>query len=153
LSVSGAEIQNDGTVTDGGSVTITYVNGVPATMAGLAKDYGVVPNDILLQGTVLEVLLEATGDDTLDVLFSVSGGALQNVNPALGTNFAPTNLALLRIAGVALPADFSQCFDLSGATIDVLSIPEPSSVMLCLLGAMFALAGTSKHYSFGVTRR
>ena len=157
LSVTGVVIQPDGTVNsgDGGILKIThegssagslkddYADTIHAGPLVVDTDGGTntsTDGDVLLEGSVLEVLLNATGDNTLDVLFSISGGALQYDNPALGTNFAPANLGILRIAGVAMPDDFSSSFDLTGATIDVLGIPEPSSITLALFGMIAALA-------------
>ena len=88
------------------------------------------------------------GDNTLDLLVSLSGGALQNPNPDLGINFAPHDLAVLRITRAAgLPSDWTQTFTLTGAAIDMLGIPEPSGVALGLLGGIFAVMARSKRYS------
>ncbi len=127
LSVSGVVVQPDGTVTSGGTLSVIFNGGAAGS---LGTDYGIVAGAALLVGTVTEVLLDATGDNTLDVLFAITGGALQNDNPVLGTNFAQANLGVLRIAGVTLPGSFSSSFSLNGATIDVLGIPEPSSLAL-----------------------
>jgi hypothetical protein len=127
-----------GTVTNGGTVTVTF-NGGAAGSVG--TDYGVVAGNALLTGTIVEALLDAAGDNTLDLLVSLSGGALQNPNPDLGINFAPNNLAVLRITRSAgLPSDWTQTFSLVGATIDMLGIPEPSVVALALLAAAFGCA-------------
>jgi hypothetical protein len=141
LSVSGVQVQPDGTVTDGGSVTVKYNGGVSGS---LGTDYGIAAGAWLLQGSVAEVLLDATGDNTLDVLFSINGGALQTANPSLGTNFSPAGWGLIRVVGVTMPSTFSETFSLSGATIDVYGIPEPASIMLGLVGVVYALVGSRK---------
>jgi hypothetical protein len=131
-----------GTVTNGGTVTVTF-NGGAAGSVG--TDYGVVAGNTLLSGTVVEALLDATGDNTLDLLVALSGGALQNPNPTLGINFAPHNLAILRITRAAgLPSDWTGTFTLTGATIDMFGVPEPSAVVLGLAASVFALLGRSK---------
>jgi hypothetical protein len=135
LNVNGVVIETDGSVTSGGTVTVTFNGSAPGS---IGDDYGIVAGAPLLVGTVLEVLLDATGDNTLDVLFDISGGALQNDNPVLMRNFAPNNRGLLRIAGVAMPSDWSSSFSLNGATIDVYGIPEPTALTLGLLCAIFA---------------
>jgi hypothetical protein len=158
LDVSGATIAPDGTVTNGGSLTIVH-NG---SAAGSLKDDYAFTNGgnplgaghVLLSGSILQVLLDATGDDTLDVLFSIDGGALQADSPALGTNFAPGGRGVLRIAGVAMPSDFNASFSLNGATIDVFGVPEPGTMTLGLLSvAAFALLARSKRLRFGSRAR
>jgi hypothetical protein len=131
-----------GTVTNGGTVTVTFNGGA---VGSVGTDYGVVAGNSLLTGTIVEALLDAEGDNTLDLLVSLSGGALQNPNPDLGINFAPRNLAVLRITRAAgLPSNWTETFSLTGATIDMLGIPEPSGVVLGLLGAIFAAIGGSR---------
>jgi hypothetical protein len=135
-----------GTITAGGTVTVTF-NGGAAGSVG--TDYGVVAGNTLLSGTVVEALLDAAGGNTLDLLVALSGGALQNPNPDLGINFAPHDLAVLRITRAAgLPSDWTQDFTLTGATINMLGIPEPSGVVLGLLGEVFAVMARSRRFSF-----
>jgi hypothetical protein len=135
LAVSGVIIEPDGTVTNGGSVTVTY-NAPPASGGNLADDYSIAAGAILLQGTVTGVKLDPLGPgaNTMNILFAISGGALQNINPAVGTNFAPVDLGMIHIAGLSLPSDFSATFSLvgTGETIDLFGIPEPSSCLLAL---------------------
>ncbi len=140
LNVSGVIIEPDGTVTNGGSVEIIFNGSAPGS---IGDDYGIVAGAQLLTGTVLEVLLDATGDNTLDVLFAVTGGALQNDNPDPDVGvFAPNNFGLLRISGVTMPSTWASNFSLNGAKIDVYGIPEPTAVTLGLLCAIvFALTG------------
>jgi hypothetical protein len=145
LSVSGVVIQPSGIVTTGGSVLITY-NG--SASGSIGDDYGIVAGAALLTGTVLQVKLDATGDNTLDVLFSISGGALQNNNPSLGTNFSPDNVGLLRFAGsaITLPSDWSGDFSLNGATLDVLgaAVPEPRFATFAVFSLILAWMGGSR---------
>jgi hypothetical protein len=134
LSVTGVVVEPDGSVSNGGTVSIVH-NGSAA--GSLGTDYGIGAGAPLLTGTVLEVLLDATGDNTLDVLFDITGGALQTDNPDPDVGiYAPNNRGLLRIAGVAMPSNWSGNFSINGATIDVFGIPEPSAVTLSLLGAV-----------------
>jgi hypothetical protein len=134
-----------GTVSNGGTVTVTF-NGGAAGSVG--TDYGVVAGNTLLAGTIVEALLDAAGDNTLDLLVSLSGGALQNPNPDLGINFAPNNLAVLRITRAAgLPSDWTGSFTLTGASIDMLGVPEPGGAALALLGGLFAVMARSQHSS------
>ena len=152
LNVTGVKIAPDGTVSNGGSVSIVH-NG---SSAGSIKDDYAFTNGgvalpaghVLLSGAVLEVLLDATGANTLDVLFSISGGALQSVNPLVGVNFSPDNLGILRFGGSALvlPVDFSGDFSFggTGVTINVLGLPEPSSVGMGLMGIAMALSGARR---------
>lgn len=150
LSDSGTLIQSNGSVTNGGAVTITYSNGAPGS---IGDDYGIPPGANLLTGSVQEVLLGATGANTLDILFAVTGGALQNDNPDPNVGvFAPGNLAVLRIAGVTLPNNWSGSFSLSGATVDVLGlVPEPGTVSLAILGLAMGWIGAKRKRLVKVT--
>jgi len=151
LDVSGVVVGAGGVVTSGGTITVTYEAPSAATFPGdLASDYGIDVGDSLLEGTVLEVLLGATGTGTLDVLFSITGGALQtgvNSEPTLaGVPFSGVGLGILRIASgtPALPADWSSSFTVNGATMDVLGIPEPSSLGLALIAGLYAISRKRK---------
>jgi hypothetical protein len=137
LAVNGVTVDSSGAVTNGGTLTIK-LNGSAAGSIG--PDYGISNGTDLLIGKVEEVLLDATGDNTLDVLFSISGGALQNLHPVLGIKFAPHNLGVLRFSGVTLPSNFSGNFSLNGATLDVLGVPEPSSIVLLGMTVIGAVA-------------
>jgi hypothetical protein len=120
----------------------------------VGTDYGVVAGNALLTGTIVEALLDAKGDNTLDLLVAISGGALQNPNPTLGINFAPNNLAVLRITRAAgLPSDWTGTFTLAGATIDMLGVPEPTSMMLVLVSAGFAAMVRTKRISLKLPAR
>jgi hypothetical protein len=98
LNVRGVVVEPDGSITNGGSVPVTFNGSVPGS---IGDDYGIVAGAPLLLGTVLDVLLDAMGDNTLDILFSISGGALQNINPALGTNFARSSFSAPSLVGSA----------------------------------------------------
>jgi hypothetical protein len=116
FTVCGVTIEPNGSVSNGGSVLMTFNNGSPGS---IGDDYCVLAGASLLQGTVLEVLLSATGSNTLDILYAITGGALQldNQDPNVGV-YAPRNVSLLRIAASAIPSNGSTNFNLSGATID-----------------------------------
>lgn len=129
LSFSGVEIDSDGTILSGGLVRVV-LNGSAADSIG--ADYGIVPGTDLLRGTVTEVLLDATGDNTLDIVVELTSGALQvdNTAPEVGV-FAPNNIIVLRVAGTTLPSDWSAGFTFSGTTtVDIFGIPEPSGMLL-----------------------
>lgn len=139
LSIAGVEIQPGGTVTNGGTLSITFNGSAPGS---LGDDYVISSGDALLLGSVVEVSLDATGADTLDVLFTISGGALQTINPALLTNFAPSNLGLLRFKSTGLPSDFSSSFSFgSTTTMDAFGtiVPEFPYTTLVFFGAIFGL--------------
>ncbi len=128
LSVSGVIIEPNGSVSNGGTVSMVFNSGAADS---IGADYGIADGSTLLQGSVLEVLLDATGDDTLDVLYSITGGALQTDNPDPNVGvYAPANLGLLRIAGVALPSTWTSSFSLEGATVNSFGIPEPGTFAL-----------------------
>jgi len=147
LDVSGVTVGAGGVVSAGGTITVTYEAPPEALFAGdLASDYGIDAGDTLLEGTILEVLLGATGTGTLDVLFSITGGALQtgvNSEPTLaGVPFSGVGLGVLRIAAGApsLPGDWSSSFSVASATMDVLGIPEPTSLGLALIAGLYAIS-------------
>ena len=103
------------------------------SVGSVGTDYGISAGAALLQGSVLEVLLDATGDNTLDILYSVTGGALQNDNPDPNVGvFALGNIGLLRITANSLPSEWTGNFTFNGATIDAFGTPEPAQ--LCWLG-------------------
>lgn len=133
LNVTGVTIEPNGTVSNGGTVSVVLNGSAPGS---IGDDYGISNGAQLLTGSVLEVLLDATGDNTLDVVFSVTGGALQNDNPAPNVGkFAPANFGLLRIAGVTMPSAWTSSFSLNGATVDVLAVPEPAALTFGALAA------------------
>jgi hypothetical protein len=150
LNLANVDVQADGSVTAGGSVTVVY-NGPPANGTNMASDYGIAGGSQLLVGSVLEVLLDATGDNTLDVLVDLSGGVLQTPGANLNHDvpvFAPNGRGVLRISGVMMPSDWSAGFSLNGAKIDFLGIPEPGTIVLGMLGLMLASLGGSRRRLF-----
>jgi hypothetical protein len=143
LTMNGVIVQSNGNVTNGGSVTVMFNAGAPGS---IGADYGIPNNSVLLSGNVLAVQLNATGAGTLDVMFAITGGALQNNNPSLGTNFAPGLLGLMRFGSRTPPnGDFTTGFSLGSATLDLFgaAVPEPRyvtfacfSLLLCyIIGA------------------
>jgi hypothetical protein len=144
LNVTGVKIAPDGTVTNGGSVIISFIGGSPYGGGSFAQDYGytsVTSNPPLLQGTVTAVQLDARGANTLDILFSITGGALQNINPEIGTNFAPGNIGLLRFTGLSATGGVWSSFSLgSSSSLDVFGIvPEPTYVTLVFFSGILGL--------------
>jgi len=136
MTLTGVLIEDDGSVSNGGTLLVIY-NGPAASGGNLADDYGIGIGATLLTGSALEVLLDANGDNTLDILFNITGGALQDVNPAVGTNFASGGYGLFRISGVTMPSDFTGSFNLDGAFINFHGIPEPQAMILGVLGVSF----------------
>jgi hypothetical protein len=131
-----------GTITNGGLVRVVY-NSPAANGTNMASDYGIAAGAVLLEGTVLEALLDATGDNTLDVLVDLTSGVLQTPNANLNHDlpvFAPNGRGVLRIAGVTLPSNWTGNFSLNGATIDFLGIPEPGTLAMGLLALALACA-------------
>jgi len=152
FDLSGVDINSSGVVTSGGSLTVTYTSPSAGTFPGdFADDYGIDIGATLLEGTVIEVLLDATGSGTLDVLFDITGGALQtgtNSEPSLaGVPFATTGRGVLRFAAgdpPGFPADWSSSFTVNSPTMDLLGIPEPSSMGLGMIGVILAMVRRSK---------
>jgi hypothetical protein len=136
LTVTGATIAANGSVTNGGSVLVKYNGGSPGS---IGDDYAIAANATLLQGSVVEVLLDATGADTLDVLYSITGGALQNDNPDPNVGvYAPNNYGLLRISSLTpIPSLWTSDFSFNGASIDSFGIPEPGAFLLVSLAGLF----------------
>ena len=139
LSVTGVTVDGTGAVTNGGSLEVAYELPPAGTFADdIADDYGINSGSSLIEGEVVAVLLGATGAGTLDVLYSVTGGALQSLtNPDLpGVPFSTNGFGLLRIASgsPSLPADWSASFTTTSATNNVFGVPEPASLALAVLG-------------------
>jgi hypothetical protein len=144
LSMTGVVVQSGGNVTNGGSITVTFNGSAPGS---IGDDYGISPGAVLLSGSVWGVQLNATGGSTLDVVFTVTGGALQNYNAGAGTSFAPGLLGMLRFAGRTPPTgNFSTGFSLNGATLDMFGapVPEPRYATLILFGAIFGFVVTAR---------
>jgi hypothetical protein len=133
ISASGAVVGGDNSI-----VTLSYQGGVPGS---LGSDYGININRTLLQGTVQEVLLDAAGDNTLDILFKILGGDLQEVpnpDPSVGI-FAPNKLGLFRITAPNLPSNWTSPFSFTNASIHAFGlVPEPTSAALVTIGFVAA---------------
>jgi hypothetical protein len=143
LSVSGVQLDANGNViNDGGEVKVTF-NGPPANGTNFASHYGVVNGSVLLLGKVLQAKLDPTGTgaDTMNILFSIDSGELQEPNSQNGLVFAPAALGMLHIGGITLPASFSADFDFSDGSLDLYGIPEPGSLALGALAAIFGAPG------------
>jgi hypothetical protein len=135
IDASGAVVGGDNSI-----VTLSYKGGSPGS---LGSDYGININRTLLQGTVQEVLLDAAGDNTLDILFKILGGDLQEVpnpDPNVGI-FAPNKLGLFRITAPNLPSNWTSPFSFTNVSIHAFGlVPEPSAMLLataaCSLSAL-----------------
>jgi len=163
LSVTGVVIEADGSVSSGGTIVITHEG---SAAGSLGDDYAntihagsliadtnggtntTSDGDVLLQGTIVEVLLDANGDNKLEILFDITGGALQfdNPDPNVGV-FAANNRGFLRIGGVTMPSTWDSSFSLNGATVDVLGIPEPATAALGLCAAAVGYIANSRRRS------
>ena len=146
LDITGVTIDDTGAVTNGGSVDIILNS---TTAGSVGDDYSILVGDSLLEGFVSEVLISSGGGgNVLDVLFTITGGALQSLtNPDLpGVPFAPNNYGLFHFVGGGIPADWTSNFDLTGgaATLNTFGIPEPGSLVLTMLAATLALTGRKK---------
>lgn len=142
LIISRLFLNPDGTLKNNDSiVTLSYGGNSAGT---LGADYGITNGTALLRGKVTEVLLDANGDDTLDILFTITGGELQrspNAAPSIGS-FAPGSIGLFRIAAPNLPSSWTSNFEFEASTLHVLGIPEPGTcVLACFAGICFRCRG------------
>ncbi len=147
LAVTGVGIDNAGAVTAGGSVLVTLGGFFPG--GTFDTTYGpLTAGDILLSGTVVEVLLDGgpspggVGDDNLEVAFQVTGGLLAG-------DFGSTSVMKINGAsGGGLPSNWSGDYSIGG-TLDIIgpAVPEPSSIALGLLGTLFVLTRGSRRDS------
>jgi hypothetical protein len=133
IAASGAVVGGDNSI-----VTLSYQGGSPGS---LGSDYGIGINRTLLSGRVQEVLLDAAGDNTLDILFTILGGDLQelpNPDPSIGI-FAPNKLGLFRITAPNLPSNWTSPFSFTNASIHAFGlVPEPTSGVLVTVGLLAA---------------
>ena len=145
LSIVRLQIAATGAVVGGNNsiVTLSYQGGAPGS---LGSDYGIGINRTLLRGTVQEVLLDAAGDNTLDILFTILGGDLQEVpnpDPNIGI-FAPNKLGLFRITAPNLPSNWTSTFSFTNASLHAFGlVPEPTSAALVTFG--FVVAPVLRH--------
>jgi hypothetical protein len=106
----------------------------------LGTDYGINAGRSLLRGTALEVLLDAAGDNTLDIRFAITSGDLQLLPnqqaPQLG-KFAPGNVGLVRITAPELPSNWTSNFNFTATSIHVYGLPEPGTCLLACLAGLF----------------
>ena len=138
LVISRLFINPDGTLKNNDSiVTVSYGTNSPG---GLRTDYGAGLGTNLLNAKVREVLIDAAGADTLDLLFTFTGtgGILQEIpNPdsTIG-KFAPGNLGLFRFAIPNLPNNWSSNFNFTATSLHVFGlVPEPGTCSLACLAA------------------
>lgn len=146
LDVSGVLIDDAGNVTNGGMFKIVLNS---TTAGSVGDDYGISAGlggtgDVLLEGTIGEVLITSgTGGNVLDILFDITGGALQSLtNPDLpGVPFAQRDFGIFHFVGSSIPADWTSNFSLAGggATLNSFGIPEPTTALLSFLSSALAL--------------
>jgi hypothetical protein len=138
LGISRLHVSSAGAVTD--SDSIVHVSFQGGAAGSLGTDYGINTGRDLLRGVVTEVLLDAAGEDTLDILFRITSGDLQDL-PNKQTplsKFAPGNLALIRIVAPNLPNDWNSNFNFAATSMHVFGlVPEPGTATLA--AALIAL--------------
>jgi hypothetical protein len=135
LNLTEVVIGPDGSVISPGSFNVLLAYSVAE---GLGDDYGILPTTwntlpaALLLGEVRDVMFN-TITATFDVVISLTGGALQNPPASLGLpKFSITDTAVLRLkgAGITSSSYSGTGFNFSGATLDVLGVPEPFSIFV-----------------------
>lgn len=141
LGITRLHVSPTGVVTDSDTIiTLSYGSGATGS---LGTDYGIGGGRTLLRGVATEVLIDAAGEDTLDILFSILGGDLQelpNQQAPLG-KFAPGNVGLIRITAPNLPSNWTSNFNITATSLHVFSIPEPGTCLLaCFAGLFMPLA-------------
>jgi hypothetical protein len=142
FSLSRLHVTESGAVTDQESIVIlSYRN---ESAGSLGTDYGISSGRSLIRGIAQEVLLDAAGDNTLDILLAIISGDLQTLPnqqaPQLG-KFAPGDVALIRIAAPDLPSNWSSNFNFTATSLHIFGLPEPTSCLLaCLAGLFMSLA-------------
>jgi hypothetical protein len=140
LAISRLQIAANGSVVNGNNsiVTLSYEGGSPGS---LGSDYGINIHRTLLLGRVQEVLLDAAGDNTLDILVTILSGDLQDVpnpDPNIGI-FAPNKLGLFRITAPNLPSNWTSPFSFTNASLHAFGlVPEPTSAALVTFGFVAA---------------
>jgi hypothetical protein len=139
VGISRLHINSSGVVTDSDSIiTVSYGGG---SAGSVGTDYGTSTGRTLLRGTALEVLLDAAGADTLDILFSIAFGDLQdlpNTQAPLLPKFAPGNLGLIRITAPNLPSSWTSNFNFTATSLHVFGlVPEPGTCLLACLAGLF----------------
>jgi hypothetical protein len=146
LNVLRLFINPDGTLKNGDSlVTLSYEGGSPGS---LGSDYGIGLHRTLVMGTVQEVRLDAAGDNTLDILYRITGGDLQELPnqqaPLLG-KFAPGNVGLIRITAPNLPSSWSSNFNFAATSVhDFGLVPEPGTCLFAGIAAFIIAPARSR---------
>ena len=145
FSISRLHVTPAGIVPDQDSIVGTSYQGGAA--GSLGSDYNMGTGRTMFRGTASEVLLDAAGDNTLDILFTITGGDLQELPntqaPLLG-KFAPGNLALIRITAPNLPSNWSSNFQFTASSLHIFGIPEPATYLLACLAGLFILLARSR---------
>jgi hypothetical protein len=148
FSISRLHVTATGAVADAESILILQYQGGSA--GSLGTDYGINTGRSLLRGTALEVLLDAAGDNTLDILFAITSGDLQELPnqqaPLLG-KFAPGNVGLVRITSPDLPSNWTSNFTFTASSLHVfgLPVPEPASCVIGNLAVLSILLVRTRH--------
>lgn len=140
LIISRLFLNPDGTLKNNESlVTLSYGGN---SARALGEDYGLTSGTALLRGKVTEVLLDAAGDDTLDILFTITGGALQEPPNSVSSigQFSPTNVGVFRFTAPNLPSNWSSNFEFDTTSLHVFGIPEPRTFLFaCFAGILVPL--------------
>jgi len=136
FGVTRLHVSASGAVTNQNSIITVSYQGGPA--GSLGTDLGINTGRTLFGGIATEVLLDAAGDDTLDILFSITSGDLQVIRqPPLGI-FAPDKVGLIRITAPNLPSTWTSNFNFTATTVHFFGlVPEPGTCLLACLVALF----------------
>jgi hypothetical protein len=122
-TVSGLVIDEFGSVTTPGTLSVSLLSGV-----------GPYPAGALLTGSVTDVLFVGVTDKVLEMQFSVTGGSA-----AADFGGAGAKGGMILNMAAAVPGHFGSSFSFTG-TMDVLGpVPEPSSIILGGCGAIGTL--------------
>jgi hypothetical protein len=140
FSISRLHVTPAGAVPDQDSIVGTSYQGGSA--GSLGTDYGMGTGRTMFRGIASEVLLDAVGDNTLDILFTITGGDLQELPntqaPTLG-KFAPGNVGLIRIAAPNLPSNWTSNFNFTATSVHIFGLPEPTSLSLLAVALLTML--------------
>lgn len=148
FSISRLHVTASGAVANAESIIILQYQGGSADSLG--TDYGINTGRSLVRGTALEVLLDAAGDNTLEILFAITSGDLQQIPnqqaPLLG-KFAPGNVGLVRITAPDLPSNWVSNFSFTATSLHVFGVPEPGTCALAFVAGLFLVTACRRNRS------